>query len=54
MNLKEPTNLKIILKKTGKNAKKLKSTKIGLSYTFLNNNKFIEHYEVDTSYMDKG
>lgn len=44
----EPTYVKIVLTKTGKNAKKTKNSRIGLSYTYAAiNNKNVSYYEND-------
>ena len=44
----EPTYLKIVLSKTGRNAKKTKNTKLGLSYSYAAiNNKNVSYYEKD-------
>ena len=46
LTFKEPTFLKIILTKTGKNAKKTKNSKLGLSYLFACiNNKNVAYHE---------
>lgn len=49
MNFTKPTQLKILLKKTGKNAKKMKTAKIGLTVCFLHHDKNLDHYQYEQS-----
>lgn len=48
INFKEPTLFKVILQKVGKNAKKLKNVRLGLSYIYLHNQKNIEYYQIES------
>ena len=53
INFNKPTYIKILLQKTGKNAKKLKTTKLGLSLNFLHSDKNLKYYQISQPDLEK-